>query len=79
MMPFLACPSIAIQATEPVGGRGPHLVDAFADDRQAYRCPRGNDVTACFPPPTPARSGMHGEGLVATGHDTELVGQSLAV
>ncbi|MGW7381707.1 ATP-binding protein [Streptomyces sp. NPDC054794] len=35
------------------GGRGLLLVDALADDWQAYRCPRGKDVTACFRPPHP--------------------------
>ncbi|MFF4585572.1 ATP-binding protein [Streptomyces sp. NPDC001388] len=33
------------------GGRGLLLVDALADDWQAYRCPRGKEVTACFQPP----------------------------
>ncbi|MFG2636475.1 ATP-binding protein [Streptomyces sp. NPDC048362] len=40
---------------EALGGRGLLLIDALADTWQAYRCPRGKDVTACFQPP-PARS-----------------------
>ncbi|MFF7329879.1 ATP-binding protein [Streptomyces sp. NPDC090306] len=36
-----------------LGGRGMLLVDALADTWQAYSCPTGKDVTACFRPPRP--------------------------
>lgn len=39
------------------GGRGLQLVAALADDWQAYRCPRGKDVTACFQSPATGRRG----------------------
>lgn len=45
-----------------LGGRGMLLVDALADDWQAYPCPRGKDVTACFQPPTSARTATDDEG-----------------
>ncbi|MFE7806901.1 ATP-binding protein [Streptomyces sp. NPDC057430] len=35
-----------------LGGRGMFLIDALADEWQARPCPRGKDVTACFPPPS---------------------------
>ncbi|MFD9389466.1 ATP-binding protein [Streptomyces sp. NPDC060000] len=31
-----------------LGGRGLLLVDALADRWEAYRCPRGKNVTVCF-------------------------------
>ncbi|MFJ9341909.1 ATP-binding protein [Streptomyces sp. NPDC101733] len=37
-----------------LGGRGMFLVDALADSWEAYRCPNGKDVTACFRPLPPA-------------------------
>ncbi|MFD9321709.1 ATP-binding protein [Streptomyces sp. NPDC060053] len=41
------------------GGRGLLLVDALADSWEAYRCPRGKSVTACFQAPTsPAPEAM---------------------
>ncbi|MFD8611747.1 ATP-binding protein [Streptomyces sp. NPDC059631] len=36
---------------DALGGRGLFLVGALADDWEAYRCPRGKEVTACFQPP----------------------------
>ncbi|GAA3399209.1 ATP-binding protein [Streptomyces roseoviridis] len=36
------------------GGRGLLLIDALADAWQTHRCPRGKDVTVCFPPPPSA-------------------------
>ncbi|MEU6770477.1 ATP-binding protein [Streptomyces sp. NPDC046759] len=45
-----------------LGGRGLLLVDALADDWEAYPCPRGKNVSACFQPPAPARDGTSGQG-----------------
>ncbi|MFF2773823.1 ATP-binding protein [Streptomyces sp. NPDC058052] len=40
-----------------LGGRGLLLIDALADEVRTHPCPRGKDVTACFRPPTPGRTG----------------------
>ncbi|MFE5405602.1 ATP-binding protein [Streptomyces sp. NPDC056580] len=49
------------------GGRGLLLVDALADDWQVRRCARGNDVTACFQPPTQAKATQVGPGRYRPG------------
>ncbi|MFI0241077.1 ATP-binding protein [Streptomyces sp. NPDC016845] len=35
---------------DALGGRGMLLIDALAETWEAYPCPRGKDVTACFRP-----------------------------
>ncbi|WP_327180853.1 ATP-binding protein [Streptomyces sp. NBC_01334] len=48
--------------TSAPGGRGLLLVDALADKWEAYPCPRGKSVTACFQAPPSAAPGATGSG-----------------